>query len=314
MNTYRDQVVIITGGTSGIGEHIVRRMAAEGAKVVTNSRSVDGCRIEEELRAQALDVVWTQADVSRPNECKALAELAIERYGRIDVLVNNAGNKPETLDRSVASLNDSDLQDALSTHLNGPFNLCTAVWPYMAEQKYGRILNFSSGHIFGSMKDHGIIPFAIAKAGIMGLTRSLSFPGRQCGIRINAIFPAALDTQWNRVGWNRISESAERHLAGICSKRSLWPFIKWICSRDATCNGEFFSVCNDNMTRIFIGDTVNVSCNGFDAVGPCVEELSNAEDFYIPRSIGHFFGEHLGAVKSEQVASLIAELSRRDAE
>jgi 3-oxoacyl-[acyl-carrier protein] reductase len=307
MTTYRDQVVLVTGGTEGIGHYLVQQMAREGAKVITNSRSPAGGDKVASLADESLAVSWTRADISLPEECRRLVDFVIQKYGKIDVLVNNAGNKPSTLQRSIASLDDADLTEAFATHVHGPFNLCTAVWPHMENRNYGRILNFCSGHIFGSTSDHGIIPFGIAKSALIGLTKNLALPGGKCGIFVNAIFPAALDTGWNRVDWSPPSAEEENTLEEICSKSSIWPFVKWICSSASKCNGEMFSVCSNVITHVSLADTENVHVSTVDEIAEFVR-VARTKKTYAPKSIGNFFGNHLGEEKSRCLAALLAHL------
>ncbi|MCI3208033.1 MULTISPECIES: SDR family oxidoreductase [Pandoraea] len=305
---FAGRVILVTGGSEGIGAGTVEAMAREGGIVHAVSRSPDGERIASRLVAQGLAVSWTQADVAEPAACAALVRDVVDRFGRLDVLVNNAGNRPATLRRDIGSLTDADLHEALATHLHGPFNLSVAAWPHMASQRYGRILNFCSGHVFGSLDDHGLLPFGIAKAGIIGLTKMMATPAARCGIAVNALFPAALDSHWNRVEWRVISEQEEQALADVCSHRDLWPFIRWICGPEA-CNGEMFSVCNTNLTHVFVGDSENFSYPAYADMSACVGAAMASGDYYRPRSVGQFFSRHLGAARSKRLFQLLTHFA-----
>lgn len=305
---FADQIVLVTGGSEGIGASVVEKMAREGAKVVTVSRSKGGAEVAARLVQEGLNVYWTQADVADAEVCVELVRNTVARHGRLDVLINNAGNRPVILQRPIDTLTHDHLDEALRTHLYGPFNLSIAAWPYMTAQRYGRILNFCSGHIFGSLDDHGLLPFGIAKSGIIGLTKMMAAPGARCGIAVNALFPAALDSNWNRVGWRAPSSEEENDLANICSHIGLWPFIKWVCGADA-CNGEMFSVCNTNLTHIFLGDTDNYSYSDYPEMGECVKAAMKSAGHYRPRTVGQFFSKHLGAMRSRRLFQLLASLT-----
>ncbi|RQQ42162.1 SDR family NAD(P)-dependent oxidoreductase [Burkholderia stagnalis] len=307
---FADQVILVTGGSEGIGASVVEKMAREGARVLSVSRSAHGAEAAARLGRQGFDVAWIQADVSDPGACADVVREAIRRHGRLDVLVNNAGNRPATLQRPIDSLTDADLREALGTHLHGPYNLSIAAWPHMAAQRYGRILNFCSGHLFSSFDEHGLLPFGIAKSGIIGLTKMMATPGARCGIAVNALFPAALDSQWNRVEWRVPSQQEERALADVCSHAGLWPFIEWICGPNA-CNGEMFSVCNTNLTHVFVGDTDNFSYSAYPDMGACVRAAMESASHDRPRTVGQFFSKHLGAPRSRRLVQLLASLATR---
>lgn len=307
---FTGRVALVTGGSEGIGAGVVEAMACDGGVVHFVSRSPEGERVASDLAGQGLTVSWTRVDIADPDACRALIRDVVDRYGRLDVLVNNAGNRPATLQREVASLTHGDLQDALATHLHGPFNLCIAAWPHMVAQGYGRILNFCSGHVFGSLDDYGLVPFGIAKSGIIGLTKMLAAPAARNGIAVNALFPAALDSQWNRVEWRSLSVQEEQALAEVCSHRDLWPFIRWVCGPNA-CNGEMFSVCNTNLTHVFVADSDNFSYPSFSSVGDCVNAAMASTGHYRPRSVGQFFSRHLGVARSKRLFQMLTGLTSR---
>jgi len=299
MKRFEQQTAIVTGGTEGIGLMCAQSLAREGASVVICNRSTNGQDVENQLRDEGAEVSWFQADVSNADDCAKLVDACISKYGSIDILINNAGNRPISLETDILNLSDDELAYSLQTNVHGPFNLIKNIWPYFEKEKYGRILNFCSGHVFGSSRDFGTIPIAIAKSATIGLTKTFASAGAPLGIHVNTIFPAALDTAWNRTGWDNITCEEETTLANICSKDKLWPLISWLCSRDLHCSGEFFSACNENITRVSLIDTENASLHEFDEVGECIKFLLSKEEYYTPRSIGHFFGNHLGLKRSK---------------
>ncbi|MDR8050748.1 SDR family NAD(P)-dependent oxidoreductase [Burkholderia cenocepacia] len=306
--SFENQVILVTGGSSGIGAGVVEKMAQEGGTVHTVSRSTTIAHVVARHAAMGLKVSGEVVDVADSRACAKLVANVIDRFGRLDVLINNAGNRPATVRRRIDSLTDADLQEALATHLHGPFNLSVAAWPHMIAQGYGRILNFCSGHVFGSLDDHGLLPFGIAKSGVIGLTKMMAAPAAMSGIAVNALFPAALDSQWNRVEWRVPSPDEERALAEVCSHEALWPFIQWVCGPDA-CNGEMFSVCNNNLTHVFVGDSDNFSYSNFSNMKDCVTTAMQSTDYYRPRTVGQFFSRHLGPMRSKRLLQLLTSLA-----
>jgi 3-oxoacyl-[acyl-carrier protein] reductase len=202
------QVAIVTGAGSrlGIGFACARLLAREGAAVLIASTTP---RIHE--RAQELDILGYRAsafigDLTDPRQVDALANETLERLGRIDILVNNAGmiqsGRPETL-KPVVELNDEEWRYGLDINLTTAFNATRAVLPAMIRQSYGRIVNVSSvtGPLV-SVANSAI--YSAAKAGMVGLTRSLALEVARQGITANAVLP----------GWIATSSATDAEMAG----------------------------------------------------------------------------------------------------
>ncbi len=309
MIRFDGKVALITGSSSGLGRAYATYLAQRGAKVVVNGTGDETLRAAEAISSSGGITTAVIADVSRPDDCKRLIEDAASRWGRLDILINNAGNEPRAFSAKVQDLSHEDLQRALSVHVNGAFNLCCAAWPYMVEQRFGRIVNVSSGHIFGSHSDFGIIPYAVAKAAIIGLTRCLAHAGRSHRIRVNAVMPAALDTASNRADW-RISPEDERRLGELAPAGKVAPVVAWLSHDEADCTGELFSVCNENLTRVFIADSHGLRYTDYESIGDCVRAAIAQPEFMVPSSIGDFFGTHLGKAASDELFAILQKQRR----
>ena len=185
------QTTIVTGGSRGIGRAVAVRLAKDGMNLVINYRGNSAAAEETERLCRELgaEVLLVQGDVSRAEDCEKLAAQAKEAFGRVDVLVNNAGI---TRDGLLARMTEEDFRAVLDVNLVGPWNMMKAVNRIMMKQRYGRIVNLSS--VTGLMGNMGQTNYAAAKAGILGMTKSYAREVASRGITVNAVAPGFIDT------------------------------------------------------------------------------------------------------------------------
>lgn len=185
------QTAIVTGGSRGIGRAVAVRLAKDGMNLVINYRGNSAAAEETERLCRELgaEVLLVQGDVSRAEDCEKLAAQAKEAFGRVDVLVNNAGI---TRDGLLARMTEEDFRAVLDVNLVGPWNMMKAVNRIMMKQRYGRIVNLSS--VTGLMGNMGQTNYAAAKAGIVGVTKSYAREVASRGITVNAVAPGFIDT------------------------------------------------------------------------------------------------------------------------
>lgn len=185
------QTAIVTGGNRGIGRAVAVRLAKDGMNLVINYRGNSAAAEETERLCRELgaEVLLVQGDVSRAEDCEKLAAQAKEAFGRVDVLVNNAGI---TRDGLLARMTEEDFRAVLDVNLVGPWNMMKAVNRIMMKQRYGRIVNLSS--VTGLMGNMGQTNYAAAKAGILGMTKSYAREVASRGITVNAVAPGFIDT------------------------------------------------------------------------------------------------------------------------
>lgn len=185
------QTAIVTGGSRGIGRAVAVRLAKEGMNLVINYRGNSAAAEETERLCRELgaEVLLVQGDVSRAEDCEKLAAQAKEAFGRVDVLVNNAGI---TRDGLLVRMTEEDFRAVLDVNLVGPWNMMKAVNRIMMKQRYGRIVNLSS--VTGLMGNMGQTNYAAAKAGIVGMTKSYAREVASRGITVNAVAPGFIDT------------------------------------------------------------------------------------------------------------------------
>ncbi len=187
----KDKVAIVTGASRGIGRAIALSLAAEGARVVVNYASSSNAADEvvKEIIAAGGSSFALGADVSKPEQVDNLIEQTVAKYGRIDVLVNNAGITRDTL---LLRMKLEDWQTVIDLNLTGVF-LCTrAVSKIMLKQKSGRIINIAS--VAGQMGNPGQTNYSAAKAGVIGMTKTVAKELASRGITVNAVAPGFIET------------------------------------------------------------------------------------------------------------------------
>jgi ketoreductase RED2 len=188
-----EQVAIVTGSASGIGAAIATRLSSDGLKVVVNSKhSTEAGR---HLAASLPGAVYVQADISDEQQAKQLVDAAVARYGRLDVLVNNAGTTTVIPHHDLDAATPKIWQEILSLNVLGTWQMSTAAAPHLARSGAGSIVNISS--VAGSRPVGSSIPYAVSKAAIDHMARLLA---RALGpsIRVNSVAPALTETPWTQ--------------------------------------------------------------------------------------------------------------------
>lgn len=189
------KTIIVTGGSRGIGAAIVKMLAKEGHNVVMNyNKSEERAKnIQNELNSQGCHIEIFKADVSTREDIKKLVEFTVEKYGTIDVLVNNAGIDNEKLFQDIT---DEDWNKVISTNLYSVFCASQEVVPIMINKKEGCIINISS--IYGTNGGSFAVAYSASKAGVDGITKSLAKELGPSGIRVNSIAPGFMNTDMNK--------------------------------------------------------------------------------------------------------------------
>lgn len=188
----KDKVIILTGASSGIGETTALRLAEEGAKVVAIARRFEKLKLLEEKANNLPGQIYPLAgDMTKDEDIKNTVKTTIEKYGKIDVLINNAG----VLDRflSADNMEDEVWDKVMSVNLTGPMKLIREAIPHMRQEKSGNIINISSvGGLFGAK---GGLAYVTSKHGIIGMTKHIGAIFAEEGIRCNAIAPGSIKTE-----------------------------------------------------------------------------------------------------------------------
>ncbi|WP_342525855.1 3-oxoacyl-[acyl-carrier-protein] reductase [Chryseomicrobium sp. FSL W7-1435] len=190
--TLQGKTAVVTGASRGIGSEIAKDLAARGAQVVVNySGSQEKAEaVVAEIVAAGGKAIAVQASVSNGEEVTALMKAALDEYGSIDILVNNAGI---TRDNLLMRMKDSEWDDVIDTNLKGVFLTTKAVSRQMIKQRKGRIINISS--IVGASGNPGQTNYVAAKAGVVGMTKSVALELASRNITVNAIAPGFIETE-----------------------------------------------------------------------------------------------------------------------
>ena len=273
-----ERVAIVTGAGRGLGRSHALTLARHGAAVVVNDLAGDddpAGDVVEEIRASGGDAVAAHDGVDTPEGGEALVAAAIERWGRVDVVVNNAGI---LRDSSFAKLTVEQLDAVLQVHLYGAFHVTMAAWPHLREQGYGRVVNTSSGS--GLYGNFGQANYAAAKMGLVGLTRTLALEGRKHGIHCNAIAPLARSRMTEDILPEELLERLDPAWVS--------PLVAYLASEDCDTTGEVFSVGGGRYARVAVVEGRGVR---FDTVPDAAdlagrfEELRSLGDQLEPRSL-----------------------------
>ncbi len=199
-----NKVVLITGGTRGIGKSIAEKFAKEGYNLVLNyvSDNTQVKELEDYFKNFGIEVLIVKADVSKYEECENMVKQAIDKFSKIDVLVNNAGI---TKDGLIAMMKEDSFNKVIDVNLKGTFNVTRNVVPYMIKKKSGNIVNISS--VVGIAGNAGQTNYSASKAGIIGFTKSLAKELSARSIRVNAVAPGFIDTDMTNVLSDKVKES-----------------------------------------------------------------------------------------------------------
>jgi NAD(P)-dependent dehydrogenase (short-subunit alcohol dehydrogenase family) len=255
---FDDRVAVITGAGRGLGRAYALEFARRGASVVVNGASGSVAGVAEDIHAFGGVAVPCIADVSTVEGGQRVIDVALEQWGRVDVLVNNAGRRsPAPFDE----LTSNDLAHVFDSHLGAAFHVTQPAWRDMRERGFGRIIMTSSSA--GLFSNQDLSNYAAAKAGIYGLTKALAYEGRELGITCNVVLPYAVT---NSAGNERLVASAEAERQRYVSEADLakleaarWEatltahLVLFLASDECTVTGEAFSSCLGRYARVFVG-------------------------------------------------------------
>jgi len=198
MKEFSDQVALVTGSTSGIGEATAKRLVALGAKVMLNSST--SISEGESLASELEGASYHQADISSEDECRELVDATIETFGRLDILVNNAGFTSVIPHADLDGVTEEVFRRIIDVNIFGTWYLSRAAVPVLKENGSGNIVNISS--IAGLRPVGSSIPYSISKAGVNQMTRLMAnVLGPE--IRVNAVAPGLVETPWTE-SWDTL--------------------------------------------------------------------------------------------------------------
>ncbi|MEM0329738.1 MAG: 3-oxoacyl-ACP reductase family protein [Nitrososphaerota archaeon] len=218
----KGRVAIVTGSSRGIGKAIALEFAKEGARVCVNYvASEDKARaVLEEIRAYGSEAIIIKADISKPDDARKLIEAAVNAFGTIDILVNNAAI---IYYGSIMDMKDEEFDKMIDVNVKGTIYCCREAVKYMMMKRYGKIINIASTAAIGTAS-HGTTLYALTKAAIIALTKRLAFELGEYGINVNAIAPSFVPTDMFVQG------KSEEELKEILEKRKATISLRRIAS------------------------------------------------------------------------------------
>ncbi len=296
------QVAIVTGAGNGLGRSHALQLAARGARVVVNdlggardgtgASSAAAQSVVEDIRAAGGEAIADGADVTKPDQVQAMVAAAMDAWGRVDILINNAGI---LRDKTFAKMSLEDFQFVLDVHLMGSVNCTKAVWDIMREQNHGRIvMTSSSSGLYGNF---GQTNYGAAKLGVVGFMNTLKLEGEKYGIRVNALAPTAA---------TRMTEELfPQDMLDLMGPEQVTPGVLFLCSENAP-SGEILCAGAGCFARTRIVETPGMFL-GFGATPEQVAEqwdggisdMNGAQAFRSGMEQPAKFGKMVAAAKKQ---------------
>ena len=278
------KVAIITGAGGGLGRQHALLLAKRGALVVVNDLggSVDGTgenasaaqKVVDEIKAAGGEAVADHNSVATPEGGAAIVQTAIDTYGKVDIVINNAGI---LRDKAFHNMEPGLMNPVFDVHLKGAFHVTQPAWVKMREQGYGRIISTSSAAgIFGNF---GQTNYGAAKMGLVGFTRVLAVEGARYNIKANAIAPLAL---------TRMTENImQGGLADVLQPELVSPIVAYLASEECPVSGNIYSVGGGRVAEVFIGETQGYHKKdlSLEDVRDNFEQIRNRDGYAVPMGL-----------------------------
>lgn len=268
---FHGRVAVVTGAGRGLGRAYAQLLAERGARVVVNDTgaglSGDGvtddaaARVAAEIRAAGGDAVASTESVATPQGGEAIVTAALQHYGRLDIVVHNAGNVRRG---SLREMSSKDFDAVLDVHLRGAFHVVRPAFPKMCDAGYGRIVLTSSiGGLYGNS---GVANYAAAKAGVIGLSNVAALEGAPAGVRCNVVVPAAV---------TRMAEGIDTSAYPPMEPELVAPLVGWLAHESCSVTGEVLIALAGRVARAVVAESPGVYQPSWtiEAIGERIEEI-----------------------------------------
>lgn len=289
---FDDRVAVITGSGRGLGRAYAELLAARGAKVVVNDPGGsmrgdtpdDGVAAEvvRAIKAAGGEAVASIESVATAAGGRAIVDTALDHYGRIDILIHNAGNVRYG---SLTELSYEDFDAVLDVHLRGAFHMARAAFPAMSKAGYGRVVLTSSiGGLYGNLD---VANYAVAKSGVIGLSNVIALEGAPVGVKSNVIVPAAL---------TRMAEGLDTSAYPDMRPELVAPTVGWLAHESCSITGELLVSIAGRVARAYIAETPGVYRPSWsiEDVAAQIDAIRDTHDSWILPPVPSGFPEHIG--------------------
>ncbi len=286
------RVAVITGAGRGLGREYALLLASKGAKIVVNDNGsaivgsgVDVGPAEEvvrEIKAAGGEAVACTDSVATSAGGNAIVQTAIDRYGRVDIIIPNAGNVRYG---ALKDISYEDFEAVLDVHLRGAFHIVRAAFPFMCDAGYGRIVLTSSiGGIYGNQS---VVNYSVSKSGMIGLNNVAAIEGAEHGIKSNIILPGAV---------TRLSEGIDISQFPPMGPELVAPVVGWLAHESCSISGEMLISVAGRVARAFVSETVGVVRPSWsiDDVAEQIDSIRDPKDAWTLAPVPSGFMEHLG--------------------
>jgi NAD(P)-dependent dehydrogenase (short-subunit alcohol dehydrogenase family) len=292
--TFDGRVAIVTGAGGGLGRTYALELARRGAQVVVNDLggSVNGeggddaaaQKVVDEIKSAGGEATPNYDSVSSPEGGESIVKTAVDAYGKVDIVINNAGI---LRDKSFAKMSWEDLDLVLDVHLKGAFYVSQPAFKVMKENGYGRfVFTSSNSGVFGNF---GQANYGAAKMGLVGLSNVLAIEGAKAGILSNVVCPVA---------GTRMTEELLGDFAKLLKPETVTPLVTFLASEACTFTHEAFSAAGGRYARVFVGlapgwyggkDTIATAEDVLDHI----DEIENQDGYIVPTQSGDELGQLL---------------------